>query len=1118
MSRDSSSEREEEGHEHKIYIDKRILNQDGQSFNNANETAPKFDTVYEINGEIFRDENHNDNGLFFEFEVQLNNWNDTATAVEKMETDDIYLEMSIQENNEGIIINSCIFLTLNQWNTLIVDENYKFCFVCDDVVESLVHIKMVAHMENLQRCRPLKKFDLSITRLIGESYHCAVCNITFNKKNDSNHFDSESHKGKMDHARNRALELTHSDENENSENSNNEVHFDRSRINSFNSILEYKSCEEFDDYDFSNDVDVNNGNNDKSTSYASMAKKPNTTPKYINDIYLEMSIQENNEGIIINSCIFLTLNQWNTLIVDENYTFCFVCDDVVDSLVHIKMVAHMENLQRCRPLKKFDLSITRLIGESYHCAVCNVTFDKNNDNDHFDSESHKDKMDHAWNRALELTHSDENENNEYNNNEVHLYRNRTNSCNSILDYESSEGFYDYEFSSDVDLNNGSNDKSTSYASMAKKPNTTPKYITQVVGGKKYNILFDHWHMVIYPRSNQFYCMTCKIFGHISLRSTHCFEENHIENLNKCNFVEQYNQYLIRQMISDFKFYHCGLCNELILISHVEDHIDTVHDKKYENIDYSAVDKNNKIQHKVKERNINNDYSINRNNDVSINGNNDVSRNRNNDESNKFQKIDMMNHNKMVFFRETFEINNVSPGLYNDIILNQFSCKLRISFVAYNVVLKVGQGYYCGICNLSTNENVMKYHIVSLNHVGKLRNIPFEAYFGSNLIRLINNRPHCTICNTLFDEVSLTLPHVASELHLALLNQALKIPDIPTPVKPKDSINHEKQIDSNQLMNQPKMDTQDNNIKSNEHSESLDDSIQSIENYEHEFLYLNFKNKNSKVTFNSYHSLVAIGDGTRYCFVCSSQIVGCTKQHIESKAHTISMEKCKFLDKFDKHLLRQMFLLYHCCTCNVIFSKKYLNSHLTWPIQEAKTSKKMRKADFNSGIKLLHVQTQKEEIYLKMQESNIEIIGRIDIKPKSNNIEIKKENKIIILDSVVLKLSWDAWQGIVRKKNEIFCCLCDKDLKNFELNSHIYEEWHANALESTFDKQYFPNLIRKVNDTTLNCLICNLVIPNKKHIILEHINGKKHKINYDTIQDNSATVSSYSDCNDNVLYL
>lgn len=158
----------------------------------------------------------------------------------------------------------------------------------------------------------------------------------------------------------------------------------------------------------------------------------------------------------------------------------------------------------------------------------------------------------------------------------------------------------------------------------------------------------------------------------------------------------------------------------------------------------------------------------------------------------------------------------------------------------------------------------------------------------------------------------------------------------------------------------------------------------------------------------------------------------------------------------------MFLLYHCCTCNVVFSKKYLNSHLTWPIQDVKTNKKMRKADFKSGIKLLHVQTQKEEIYLKMQESNIDIIGRIDIKPKSNNIEIKKENKIIILDSIVLKLSWDAWQGIVRKKNEIFCCLCDKDLKNFELNSHIYEEWHANALENTFEKQYFPNLIRKVS--------------------------------------------------------
>ena len=48
----------------------------------------------------------------------------------------------------------------------------------------------------------------------------------------------------------------------------------------------------------------------------------------------------------------------------------------------------------------------------------------------------------------------------------------------------------------------------------------------------------------------------------------------------------------------------------------------------------------------------------------------------------------------------------------------------------------------------------------------------------------------------------------------------------------------------------------------------------------------------------------------------------------------------------------------------------------------------------------------------------------------------------------------------------------------------------------------------------NCVICNLFICNKKHIILEHLNGKKHLVNYKNMIVNSD--ADY--CNENVLYL
>lgn len=147
-------------------------------------------------------------------------------------------------------------------------------------------------------------------------------------------------------------------------------------------------------------------------------------------------------------------------------------------------------------------------------------------------------------------------------------------------------------------------------------------------------------------------------------------------------------------------------------------------------------------------------------------------------------------------------------------------------------------------------------------------------------------------------------HVTTPMHLNLLNQAkiVILPEVPTTTENNNLLN---QIDLNPTMHLPKMDAQEIKIEYNQNIESLDDINESIETYNHDFIYINFKNTFYKITFNSYNSLIVIGNGARYCFVCSVKVNGCLQEHVESVAHTKCMKKCKFIDKYNKHVLRQV---------------------------------------------------------------------------------------------------------------------------------------------------------------------------------------------------------------------
>lgn len=74
----------------------------------------------------------------------------------------------------------------------------------------------------------------------------------------------------------------------------------------------------------------------------------------------------------------------------------------------------------------------------------------------------------------------------------------------------------------------------------------------------------------------------------------------------------------------------------------------------------------------------------------------------------------------------------------------------------------------------------------------------------------------------------------------------------------------------------------------------------------EYVYLKLKKSYIKVSNTAYNTLVHIGHGTRYCFVCAIQIEYRELQkHVDSRPHLENMDKNRFLAEYESHLLRQV---------------------------------------------------------------------------------------------------------------------------------------------------------------------------------------------------------------------
>ncbi|XP_022126457.2 uncharacterized protein LOC111001063 [Pieris rapae] len=278
----------------------------------------------------------------------------------------------------------------------------------------------------------------------------------------------------------------------------------------------------------------------------------------------------------------------------------------------------------------------------------------------------------------------------------------------------------------------------------------------------------------------------------------------------------------------------------------------------------------------------------------------------------------------------------------------------------------------------------------------------------------------------------------------------------------------------------------------------------------EIIMAKLKNKNIKISFASYNTFVSVGNGTWYCLVCSVELFK-MGVHFTIDGHLKNLKKHAFIDKYDINLIRRNRQYYHCGVCNIMITKDDLQTHITWNEHTNNLSDSMKNRNRNlKELKSIDLSLGKETQFHDLS-LHTKIVANYKFEAV-NTTSVAKKNKIIIHAGKSFKLTWDAWQGVTKNKNGYKCILCRVDMKNYDLSGHVNTERHTTLLKS-FEKKYLPALIRKINDSTVNCLTCDSEVSSKEHILLDHIKGKKHLKNHKYILN-----VSDKGCYDDVLNL
>ncbi|XP_063371873.1 uncharacterized protein LOC134660102 [Cydia amplana] len=1032
--------------------------------------------------------------------------------------DDTHLQLTLELVPNGFIINSNVFLTHHQWHTIyLVSENFRRCAVCEVYCDATDHIGCSLHLANMQRYKPLHKYDLTITRKINNNYHCGVCNTIFDQSLKTEHYSSKTHEDKLLFAINRVSDIMydfnihHNNNNDKKDSYYFNVKHNYNHQNAYMVDEPNETLEEYSDEDIEiiekkkynyNEDDWYPLNEDYSDdeyyepmqnlefSYASMAKKPKS-----DDLPDVLEVDLGNKKVTVK------FNSWNMLIRPmANRFYCMACkvlDHFRNRAEHCKSEGHTARLNECTVVDEYEKYFVRQReGHTARLNECTVVDEyENKELSHFRNRAEHCKSEGHTARLNECTVVDEYE--KYFVRQVDDKCYHCGHCNNLQlinvmeDHIRSVHTHPTTVSSLLDspakkITHSTPHKTTKTDDIANRgTNDTEEIVgndTKIInpatvfeGLRQANSNFDDIVIctfgsnlrmsklafnIVCQGENDYYCGLCEVNIDREKLRFHVNDGKHLAMLQRTPFIQAFNVHLFREIRDAL---HCGLCNELIQI--MPEFI---------------------IKHKYLEKHI-----------VSL-------------------------HRALGYFKNDNTLTEAKNGT-----------NIRNTIAQSKPVAEIPKIPTTNVINTNvTNVNGVKKEAAIPNNNVPLNNIPIPNIVNKKIVPIANKNVTITTVNSNKNEnvtntnkiidasktvTVKSVPNTAAKENTNKINVDIS-KNVPVNVKNgpnkdnlKDGMDADTQLKTEDFV------TVKNGVKE-EMADELDDSY--IEDFDlEEYVYLKLGNSYIKITNAAYNSLVDVGDGSKYCFVCSSVVCELSK-HVESRGHMENMEKFKFVDKYNEDLMRQFYLMYHCSICNVVITRKHLHQHLSWPThslqtENTKITSKKRKTEIKTGTKQITVTTQKENIYLNEKETDIKIYKNITIEKEK--LEIQRMNKIVIFNDNVLKVPFDSWHGFSEIADGYRCKVCQSEFESSEFGLHAGSEWHKGNLEK-IEKQYSPALIRKINDTTLNCLMCNTEVANKKHIVAEHIQGKRHVKQYENMLKDSSGANSYADCDQDVVML
>ncbi|XP_060808420.1 variant-silencing SET domain-containing protein isoform X2 [Amyelois transitella] len=453
---------------------------------------------------------------------------------------------------------------------------------------------------------------------------------------------------------------------------------------------------------------------------------------------------------------------------------------------------------------------------------------------------------------------------------------------------------------------------------------------------------------------------------------------------------------------------------------------------------------------------------------------------------------------------------------------------KITLMSYHAMVPKGDGdRHCFLCRKNVEYDQVKNHIDSDLHMENMKKHKFLIEYGENFIRQNTLLYHCAFCNTILRRadfkahLNCTSHENNKKLMSSFKKKQLKKYICKAYEKQKECIFfREKETDikvtlslcktndeSIEILKQNEFDLpRKNDIETKSNASSSTTNTEPNENLKKTQTYssclkaLMFTDSLSTSATNVNSNENSKQSGSNLSCEKESQII------IDSLSTFITDVESNECEKVSE-------IVDSLSTSTTDDSKENLK-HSEFKLSRQQFDIEDCMSTSNKKLK------QKESLFFHKNEPEVNASVSSSTQLMSN-VNFKKR-KLVILKGYNLKyaLNWEAWHAISKVRNTYQrcshkCLLCRDLLNNKkDIYNHVNSVKHTCNLRLPFMTEYFPDLLRQIDESTINCVVCNTEIYNICNINC-HVSGQNHKNNFKMFLTNSCDKTG---CLEEVLVL